>query len=295
MTDEMMVQGQRPSATPYVLGGAAVGALGGGLAANYGYGINTKVGSWEDAVNAVNKDDKFITSKIDKAEGEAKTALEKIKTEAGNVKSAKKALADALPEGCDIKDLDDFFKAQEAFETAEKAVTDKEAAEVTKVLDSWKADDFKNLPNEYELKNADGILEKKYTKDELKALFNSPDQSSKETLERMAKEQQAYRDAIAKPEFAQAEKQARTTAENAVKEAESALTKKNAKYTEAVIKDVKVANGNLKSALEKAKTELSENVLKEFKLPSKTWTAIAAGAVLAAAGYLLAPKSKDAV
>ena len=66
MTDEMMVQAQKPSVMPYVLGGAGVGALGGLASAKYAnFGVQTpKYSSWEEAINDSN--DEFVKKHYDK-------------------------------------------------------------------------------------------------------------------------------------------------------------------------------------------------------------------------------------
>ena len=88
MTDEMMVQAQKPSAMPYVLGGAAAGAAVGGAAAKWGnMGVSTpKYSSWEQAVNDSN--DEFVKKQIEK-DGDKKADWQKLQTAQKEVKDAK--------------------------------------------------------------------------------------------------------------------------------------------------------------------------------------------------------------
>ena len=74
MTDEMTVQAQRPSAIPYALGGAGIGAAAGAGLAGWGnVGYKTPMYTkWEDAVADANKDDKFIKEMAEK-DGNDKT------------------------------------------------------------------------------------------------------------------------------------------------------------------------------------------------------------------------------
>ena len=69
----------------YALGGAALGALGGGLGAHYL--TKPKYGSYEQII-AEAKDSTDFSSKIEKAEGEEKTFLEAAKEMAGKEKTA---------------------------------------------------------------------------------------------------------------------------------------------------------------------------------------------------------------
>lgn len=118
MTDEMAVQAQRPSATPYLLGGAALGGAA-GYGVNYaGWDRFFKPKTWQDAVADVNKNDKFITEAIEKG-GDNKGALETIKENAQKIKEAKAELAKVdLPKGAPKAELDAWIKAQQALENA---------------------------------------------------------------------------------------------------------------------------------------------------------------------------------
>lgn len=79
MSDEMMVQNQRPSAVPYLLGGAAVGAAA-GYFSPWGF-KQPKYASFDDVVKEYNDKDKFTKAK-DAAKGdETKKAYETIDKE----------------------------------------------------------------------------------------------------------------------------------------------------------------------------------------------------------------------
>lgn len=123
MTDEMMVQAQKPSAMPYVLGGAGVGALGGLASAKYAnFGVTTpKYSSWEEAINDSN--DEFVKKQIEKG-GDKKADWEKVQTAQNEVKEANKKITEATK---DLKD-EDLKKVNEYFEKLDALENEKEKA-----------------------------------------------------------------------------------------------------------------------------------------------------------------------
>lgn len=140
MTDEMGIQSQRPSATPYLLTGAVLGSGVGYGANRFGWDRFYKPQSWADAVEDVNKNDKFIKAQIEKG-GENVSALETIQAEAENVSKAKKALADIkLPEGSAKAELDALVEATIKYENATEVEAKNQAKEaLDKVLETFNA------------------------------------------------------------------------------------------------------------------------------------------------------------
>lgn len=128
MTDEMTVQAQRPSALPYLAGGAVVGAAAGAGSAKYAnFGISSpKYSNWEEAIKDSN--DEFVKKQVEKG-GDKKADWEKLQNSQKEVSDAQKKLDDAW--GKDLKnnaDVKDYIKKAEAFEKAEeKAIKDLEA------------------------------------------------------------------------------------------------------------------------------------------------------------------------
>ncbi len=79
MSDEMMVQNSRPSAVPYLLGGAVVGA-GLGAASPWGF-TKPKYASFDDVLKEYKDNDKFTKSKEAAKGDDAKKAYETIDKE----------------------------------------------------------------------------------------------------------------------------------------------------------------------------------------------------------------------
>ena len=114
MTDEMTVKAQRPSALPYVAGGALAGAAIGGASAKYGnFGITSpRYSSWEDAIKDSN--DEFVKKQVEKG-GDKKADWEKVQTAQKEVNEAKKKVTEAIPEKIrDNADVKDYLAKLEA-------------------------------------------------------------------------------------------------------------------------------------------------------------------------------------
>lgn len=127
MTDELAIQQNKPSAWPYALGGAAIGGVGGALAAGKGYGIPSKYSSYEDIL--AESEDTF-KKQIEKG-GENKGAWETAQSAAQKVKDAEAEYdrlveevknsksTEAIPEDAQVRK--DLKTAQQNYDAALKA------------------------------------------------------------------------------------------------------------------------------------------------------------------------------
>lgn len=287
MTDEMTVQAQRPSALPYVLGGAALGGIAGGGAAAANVGIKAPAySSWEEAIADVNKDDSFVKKQVEKG-GDNKANWEAIQTQAKAVQDAEKAVTDIkMPEGFEAKaELDAVIEKEIALENAKKAVENKEKAAFETELANLKK---LALPEGYEYNGT------KYSEADFRKLLNSTEEADKAIVENLVKDSQGYKEAIGKADFAKTEKEALTAAEKALQDAEEALTKKDTKGLAGGVRDAySNAKKGLTSAKNTAKEKLTEDLLGKCKKAS-TWKTAAVGAtVLALAGLMIRPKGEE--
>lgn len=291
MTDEMTVQAQRPSALPYVLGGAALGGVAGAGASAANIGIKSQAySSWEDAVAEVNKDDSFVKKQVEKG-GDNKANWEAIQTQAKAVKDAEEALSKyKLPDGFEGKaELEAAIDKEIALADAKAAKDKLFQAEFDKELANLKQMEIKaETPFEF-----DG---KKYNQEEFRNLLNSTKEEDKKLVERLVKEQKAYKDAIGKEGFAKAETEAVTAAEKALNEANEALGKKTGadKITADIRKGFADARQAVKTAKATAKEKLTEDLLGKCKKASTWKTAALGAAVLALAGLMVRPKGEEA-
>lgn len=290
MTDEMAIQQQRPSAMPYVLGGAAVGGAGGAALAKYAdFGLQgPKYKNWEEAVAEVNKDDSFIKSQIEK-DGDNKAACETIKNSAIEVDDAKKALAEfKMPDGFEAKnELDAVIEKEIALDTANEAVKKKEKEVFDNELKNLKEMEIKN-DKPYEFKG------KKYNQEEFRNLLNSTEEADKKLVKELVESTQAYKDEIGKADFAKSEKEVVTKAKEALTKAEEELTKKDTKGLANGIRDsYSTVKKGVASAEKNASEKITKEVLSKCKGASMWKTGLAAAAVLGLAGLLFAPKGDN--
>lgn len=290
MTDEMTVQAQRPSALPYVLGGAALGGVAGAGSAAAGLGVKTPVyASWEEAVADVNKDDSFVKKQVEKG-GDNKANWEAIQTQAKAIQDAEKAVTDIkMPEGFEAKaELDAVIEKEIALENAKKAVENKEKAAFETELANLKKMEIKaDAPYEFN--------GKAYNQEEFRKLLNSTEEADKELVETLVKDTKGYKDAIGKADFAKAEKEAVTKAQEALNKAEEALTNKDTKGLAGGIRESYAkAKKGLASARNTAKEKLTEDLLGKCKKASTWKTAAIGAAVLALAGLMIRPKGEEA-
>lgn len=132
MSDEMMVQNSRPSAVPYLLGGAVVGA-GLGAASPWGF-TKPKYASFDDVLKEYKDNDKFTKSKEAAKGDDAKKAYETIETEMKTYTEAQagldKQIADLTEKHSSwaeklTKD-EDAKKLIEGYETANKTLEEAE-------------------------------------------------------------------------------------------------------------------------------------------------------------------------
>lgn len=303
MTDEMTVQAQRPSAMPYVLGGAGIGAVAGGSLAKWGnMGIKGQAYSnWEEAVADANKDDKFIKEMAEK-DGNDKT-WKVLKDEIDNMASVRETYNKAVPEQIrDEKVFTDYIEKAGKLTEATTNLEAKNNEQLQKAIDEIKKLDV------YDVTDADGNITK-YAKPgadgklpdgtkNIQEFFDNAD-----LLKEQAKKNDAlYNNVINGEDFAKAEKQAVKDADDAAKVAKKALTDKvddlNKNLTDKI--DVnKVDNWvNEKKvfteAAEKSKKNLTDEILNQCKKPKVWLTALAGAAALALVGAMIRPKGDQA-
>lgn len=302
MTDEMTIQGQRPSATPYLAGGAIAGAAAGTALAKYAnVGIPTQAyTSWEQAVEEVNKNDKYISKQIDKG-GDNVDKLKAIKDNAAAVQKAQKAVDDiTLPEGFEAKkELETYAEKLDAKVIAEENVANAEAKVNEKVFDETK----KSL-KELELKDGYEFKGKKYTQEEFRALLDKTDDDSKKLVKELVEEHSDYKKNLADTKIAETErktleeaKKAADEAKKAVTDAESALTNKDSgkKLTKELKDQYLKAREGLREAKNGAKKAIGEEVLAAFKKPSTLWTAVAGAVALGLGALFLRPSGEEEI
>lgn len=289
MTDEMAIQQQRPSAMPYLLGGAAIGGAGGAATAKYAnFGIEgPKYKSWQDAVADVNKDDTFIKKQIEKG-GDNKSNWETIQNNAKEVKAADKAVDDfKMPDGFEAKaELDDVIgkeieldEAKEALKKKEKEVFDKEL----KALKEMPIE--KDKPYEF-----DGNT---YNQEKFRTLLNSTKETDQDFVKNLVENTQEYKAEIEKPDFVKTQ-EAVAKAQEALGKAEEELTKKDTKGLANEIRDsYSTVKKGAASARRTAGEKITEDVLNKCKGASMWKTGLAAAAVLGLAGLLFAPKGDN--
>lgn len=289
MTDEMAIQGQRPSAIPYVLGGAALGGAAGYGAAVAGYGLKAPAyKNWQEAVDAVNKDDKFVSEQIKKS-GDNKANWETIKNEAKAVKDAEEAAKKiTLPEGSAKAELDTVVAKELALDNAQKAIDKKYQAAFDNELANLKKMEIKaDAPYEFK-----GV---KYNQESFRTLLNSTKEEDKKLVEELVKDTKGYKDVIGAEDFAKAEKAAKTEAENALNTAKEAFAKKNVgdkAIAEDIVAQYTKAHKGVAAAKNNASEKISKNVLDKCKKVSNWKTAAVGAAVLALAGLMVRPKGE---
>lgn len=291
MTDEMAIQGQRPSAMPYVLGGAAAGAGVGAIAGHMGLGATKAFSSWEDAVADVSKDDSFVKKQVEAKKGDAEAVKpwQTIKEQAEAKKTADDALkAITMPDGFEGKaELDAYMNKLSEVEKAEKAVADKYKAEYEKELGN-----LKNMKiEEGKPYNFNGV---DYDEKAFKELLNSSKEEDQKLVKELVEATDGYKKATG-GDFAKAEKTALDNAQRTLGEAETAL--KGKKGGEAVLeksfmdkyKPAKEAAAKAKATAEKE----VQDVLEKCKKPSYLIPAAVGALVLGLGGYLLRPSAPE--
>ena len=294
MSDEMMVQNSRPSATPYLLGGAVVGGLGGyELAKRKDFGIKTKAyKSWEDAVKDANKEDKFVSKQAGK-EGENAANWKKVQEQRKAVADAEKAVKDAAGDLAGSEEIINYEKKISEVAGKENEMLQKLISGETKIgdkalIDTLTEDEqnkvydaFKNANKDKEFKVGEETKKvANLTNEEIKGLKEFKEYAkTDETLVSKAKETKEYK----------------KIAEDAKKDLEELLNKIKAKISDFNIETYKNALDKLKNAKDDAKKILTDEVIGKLKKPSNLWTAVAGAVVLGLGALLLRPKAKDDV
>lgn len=296
MSDEMMVQNQRPSAVPYFLGGAAVGA-GAGWAltkyANFGfpgaYAANAEEAiarAKQEIIDQTNGKDTFVTKRINNTEGEVKSAWEKIQANAKAVNEAEKALQEAAK---DVKDLPEFKTYLDKYTANESAIADlisgktkvgdkslfeTLAANDTEATNVWNR--FKELGDK-EVKIGENTKKaSEVTLAEFKGLKDN------QVVKDFLKENAEYRT------FAEAQE---TEASKALK---TALDKLKDKKPEFAVDSLKEKIKAVVEANKKGNKELTSDLLGKCKAPKMGLTIAAGAAVLGLlSALILRPKAKD--
>ncbi len=181
MTDEMTVQGNRPSPLPYAIGGAAVGGTAGYFTANKLPFKKPMYSSYEDIIREVKDTTDFESLKKDKAE-EVVKALDAAKVENEKLSKLEKLNYDEIT-GADVSKLDAENKARKEYEAAVKTLKeatpdDKQIEKVAKELNK----DAKEITEDMK-KSAKEAIEKDRTK-----YFEKETKAVEEKLEALIKE-----------------------------------------------------------------------------------------------------------
>ncbi len=311
MTDEMAIQQQRPSAMPYVLGGAAVGGAGGAALAKWTpYGITeVKYKSWDDVVNDVNKDDSFIKEQLTK-DSDKKDKIQELKNKGDEIANVDKNI-NALNIDKDVKpnDFKDVIEKENALTNAEKelktAALNAERERIVKSGTGYVIDESK-IPAEF--KRPDGwpsAVEEgggkkiKLSTEQAKTLFEATDDSSKNLTNSLLENHGEIKNLVdgkvegnvtqEMVDKLKDKRQAVTDAQTAVSNAENALSEKAKK----VGKDARKQFVELSQKRGALVDNADKDLLKVFKKPSMLKTGLAAAAVLGLAGWLLAPKGDN--
>lgn len=152
MSQNYAVQNNGPSGLAWGTTGAIAGAgVGAALAKWTDFGIKTQAHkSWEEAVAAVNKDDKFVKKQIEKA-GDNVDNWKLLDGQSKAVKEAKDEILKAFPENlrnhADVHEyIDEYAKRQELFKTEHTKVLEKyKKGELNDVIkSSLEIDDYVN-------------------------------------------------------------------------------------------------------------------------------------------------------
>ena len=292
MTDEMTVQAQRPSAMPYVLGGAGVGAVAGGSLAKWGnIGIQGQAySSFDDLVKEANNDDAFIKKMAEK-EGETGENWSKLKKAAEEMAAETKKFEEAVPE--QIRNEQTFTDYMEKLAAQEKAAT-----EYDNKLNSI-ADDFINEFKSKPENNTWEIDGKKYVKDADGKFMCGDKELTNEMwrndLKKTDEKNVLKHNNIAEKTKDLTETKAKNEADEAFTKAEKALSDKadELKITKEFDK-WKTAKKSLTEAGEKAKKDVTDDLLSKCKKPKVWLTALAGAAALALVGAMIRPKGDQA-
>ena len=312
MTDEMAIQGQRPSAMPYVLGGAAAGAGIGALATMGNFGLKSPAySSWEDAVADVNKDDSFVKKQIDKG-GDNKASWEEIKNQAEAIKAKEKVVNDLkLGDGVKAEDFKALAEKEVAADSAKTALKDAAInSEIKRIIDGKVeyAIEESKLPSGF-TKPADwpaaaeGKI--KLNAEQTKKLFESTAEADKNLVRSLVEghaEVEGFINGEKKgaltDEMLNALKDKRTaveTADKAVTTAKDGLSENAKKVSEDLRKSAVNALKDVETAKNTAKEKLSKELLGKCEKASGWKNALAGAVVLGLAGLLVRPKGDDAI
>ena len=254
MSEDLQVQ-QTPQqrgnyAVPGLIAGGAIGGAGGVIAASKGLGIQTKPDL--DKVFAQKPD--VFDKQIEKAEGEIKTAWEtakewatKIQDKNTEYESMSKKLEDTLPK------INEYRKAL-AKELYELKKADPDYKKLVEAVKNAKASVTDHI-------NASSNLSKKIEELTKKAIENISNSDTAKNYINIKAE-------LEKEGF------------NIINKGQNILKGKN------LLKQLSDKKDSINEIVNQAKEALKESADK-FKLPSKTWTGIAAGAALALAGLAI--------
>ena len=308
MTDEMTVQAQRPSAMPYVLGGAGVGAVAGGSLAKWGnIGLKGQAySSFEELVKEASDNDKFTKIKDMAAkDGNVGKDWTVLKEAAEEMNTATKTFNDAVPEA--IRSEQTLTEYVEKLAAQEKAVTEydnKVAEAIAKAKETLKGpvgDDGKQLLDDVGKEitwNVDG--KGNLNAEQFKKFAESTDADDVKLFREFAEKNDATKELFGDGEksIIKAQKEARKTADDAVKNAREALETK-AKELKIEAKDIDVdkwsgAKKTFTEAAEKAKKNVTDDALAKCKNVKVGLTALAGAAALALIGALIRPKGEQA-
>ena len=271
MTDEMTVQAQRPSAVPYLLGGATLGGVGGYFSP---VGVQKpKYASYQDILKE--SEDTFKKN-IDNSKDDVKKVYQEAQKQKGLVETAQKTYDTEIEKimnehaayDTKVKTFGEAFdEAAVKVKNAENDIIDKlknkiKAGEIDGITKEAgeKLDDKALADKAGEILKDDTKLSKAFKEDELEALKKAKEsmKNAKETLEKEAKE--------------------------AGVKAEKILSEEGKNLKEA-------AEKTLKDVMETAEKALKDD-LSKIKVPNKVLNAIIGAGILGLGALLLRPKAE---
>lgn len=264
MTNDYAVN-QKPSAAPYVLGGAAAGAAGGFALQKWAdVGINTpKYKSWQEAVNDVN--DEYVTKKINNSKDEVKEAWEAIQAHRKAMADADKKLTELIPE-----QLRNTEEGKKFIESTKNRFLKSIELDKT-VINDIKAGKFEGISKDI----FNGLSE-----GEINAKLGELVSTKPDALGNYSKEMEK----LFNESF--------TAGQNLAKMAESEgvkLVAEGVTLEEYLVNFMKKSEPTIKAAKE-AQEKLTQDLLKKCKSPNM-WATVGVGAAaLALLGLLIAPK-----
>ena len=275
MADDVTLQNQRPSAIPYLLGGAAVGGTAGAFSP---WGVTKpKYESFDDIIKE--SEDSFTSAK-NEAKDEVKTAYEQIETKRNEILAQEKATK------AEVAKLTEQHSAYDPKLAGEQVVKDLESAENA----------VKNTEESLLTKVKTGIKDGSV---EIAGL--SKDDAAKLTEDQLKEKAEAFiKDEAKCKEKFETEVNKIAEAKKAVTEAKTKVTEKAAELkvsAEKILsedgkKAIKAVEDGFATAKKNAAEAVKDNMAK-IKGPLRWANALIAGGALALGALLLRPKEHE--